>query len=125
MPVSRVFAHVLYAGIDELFAHTRKRILALPPKRISNNVVARQRFYSYLHLVAVMPTCSDDLLLHFPYEDHYNDVTCHKAIATQYGDGVSLEADAVRGGNVACFTGDTHFEVCLWPLVPTDNVIIV
>ena len=77
-------------------------------------------------MVAVIPTCSDDLLLYFPYEEHYNDVTCHKAIATQYGGGVSLVADAERGGNVACFTGDTHFEVslCRHTLVPTDNVMI-
>ena len=59
----------------------------------------------------VSPTCADDLLLHFPYNDHYNDVTCHKAIATLYGDGVSLVADANRPGKVACFTGQTHFEV--------------
>ena len=61
----------------------------------------------------IIPHCEDDLLLHFPYEDHYNDVTCHHAIATQYGDGVSLQYDAERQGNVACFTGGTHFEVIL------------
>ncbi|KAI0236833.1 hypothetical protein LSAT2_012602 [Lamellibrachia satsuma] len=60
---------------------------------------------------ALIPKCEDDLLLYFPYEDHYNDVTCHHAIATQYGDGVSLQFDPERNGNVACFTGGTHFEV--------------
>ena len=59
----------------------------------------------------MIPKCEDDLLLYFPYEDHYNDVTCHHAIATQYGDGVSLQFDPERNGNVACFTGGTHFEV--------------
>ena len=64
------------------------------------------------NLFQVFPTCADDLLLHFPYDNHYNDVTCHQAIATQYGSGVSIQFDSVRKGNVACFTGDTHFEVC-------------
>ncbi|KAK2193943.1 hypothetical protein NP493_4g03049 [Ridgeia piscesae] len=59
----------------------------------------------------LIPQCHDDLLLHFPYEDHYNDVTCHQAIATQYGTGVSIQHDPVRNGNVACFAGNTHFEV--------------
>ncbi|KAI0208075.1 hypothetical protein LSAT2_007248 [Lamellibrachia satsuma] len=59
----------------------------------------------------LIPKCEDDLLLYFPYEDHYNDVTCHQAIATQYGNGVSLQFDPERNGNVACFTGGTHFEV--------------
>ncbi|KAI0239670.1 hypothetical protein LSAT2_009632, partial [Lamellibrachia satsuma] len=59
----------------------------------------------------VIPTCSDDLLLYFPYEDHYNDVTCHHAIATQYGIDVSRVFDSERRGNVACFGGQTHFEV--------------
>ena len=61
----------------------------------------------------VIPTCADDLLLHFPYDNHYNDVTCHHAIATQYGTGVSIRFDSDRNGNVACFTGGTHFEVSL------------
>ena len=59
----------------------------------------------------VIPQCEDDLLLYFPYEKHFNDVTCHQAIATQYGTGVSIQFDAERNGNVACFTGETHFEV--------------
>ncbi|KAI0236837.1 hypothetical protein LSAT2_012606, partial [Lamellibrachia satsuma] len=54
----------------------------------------------------IEPTCADNLLLHFPYEDHYNDVTCHHAIATKYGEGVSIRYDSDRRGNVACFTGD-------------------
>ena len=63
------------------------------------------------NLIPVIPQCADDLLLHFPYEDHYDDVTCHQAIATKNGDGVSLQFDPERNGNVACFTGGTHFEV--------------
>ncbi|KAI0239671.1 hypothetical protein LSAT2_009633 [Lamellibrachia satsuma] len=59
----------------------------------------------------IIPTCSDDLLLYFPYEDHYNDVTCHHAIATQHGTDVSRVFDSERRGNVACFGGQTHFEV--------------
>ncbi|KAK2175222.1 hypothetical protein NP493_743g03045 [Ridgeia piscesae] len=58
----------------------------------------------------INPTCADDLLLHFPYEDHYNDVTCHGAVATQYGEGVKKKFDASRRGIVACFSGKTHFE---------------
>lgn len=61
--------------------------------------------------VSVIPSCSDDLLLYFSYEDHYNDVTCHHAIATQYGDNVSRVYNSVRDSKVACFGGDTHFEV--------------
>ena len=60
---------------------------------------------------SVEPTCADDLLLYFPYEDHYNDVTCHHAIATQYGTDVYRKHDAARNGNVACFGGAAHFEV--------------
>ncbi|KAI0232633.1 hypothetical protein LSAT2_017057 [Lamellibrachia satsuma] len=59
----------------------------------------------------IVPTCSDDLLLYFPYEEHYNDVTCHHAIATQYGQNVDIRPDPIRKGNVACFGGNTHFEV--------------
>ncbi|KAI0220620.1 hypothetical protein LSAT2_027886 [Lamellibrachia satsuma] len=56
--------------------------------------------------------CSDDLLLYFSYEDHYNDVTCHQAIATQYGHGVERKIDPSRNDSgVACFSGQTHFEV--------------
>lgn len=64
-----------------------------------------------LSLASVNPTCSDDLLLRFPFEDHYNDVTCHGAVATQYGEGVERKFDAERHGTVACLSGKTHFEV--------------
>jgi len=79
--------------------------------------------FFFLLVAEIIPHCEDDLLLYFPYEDHYNDVTCHHAIATQYGDGVSLQYDAERQGNVACFTGETHFEVnviykCLLTFAP-------
>ncbi|KAI0240166.1 hypothetical protein LSAT2_009126 [Lamellibrachia satsuma] len=59
----------------------------------------------------IKPMCSDDLLLYFSYEDHYNDVTCHQAVATQYGQGVERRFDPMRKGIVACFSGQTHFEV--------------
>ena len=71
---------------------------------------------SSLVAVSVAPVCSDDLLLHFPYNDHYNDVTCHGAIATKYGDNVNLVYDSERNSTVACFTeGEegTYFEVLL------------
>ncbi|KAI0239669.1 hypothetical protein LSAT2_009631 [Lamellibrachia satsuma] len=69
----------------------------------------------------IIPTCSDDLLLYFPYEDHYNDVTCHHAIATQYGSNVNIKNDPDRNGNVACFSGDTHFEVSFLRTWFADN----
>ncbi|KAI0236875.1 hypothetical protein LSAT2_012645 [Lamellibrachia satsuma] len=64
-----------------------------------------------VQVAQIIPTCSDDLLLYFPYDDHYNDVTCHHAIATQYGSNVAILPDPDRVDNVACFNGDTHFEV--------------
>jgi len=95
--------------------------------------VAELKHSNCLHVTEVTPKCDDDLLLHFPYEDHYNDVTCHQAIATQYGVGVSLQFDVDRKSNVACFTGGTHFQVGLQPwadpgsakgtCVTTGNVI--
>ncbi|KAK2174411.1 hypothetical protein NP493_806g00001, partial [Ridgeia piscesae] len=57
--------------------------------------------YEVKSTTKIIPTCSSDLLLHFPYEDHYNDVTCHQAIATQYGAGVYRKYDENRSGNVS------------------------
>ena len=76
-----------------------------------NHSCSRNVARLHADLFQVIPQCEDDLLLHVPYEDHYNDVTCHHAVATQYGDGVSLQFDPGRNGNVACFTGGIHFEV--------------
>ena len=53
--------------------------------------------------------CTSDMLLHFPFDDHFNDVTCTGAISTVHGD-VSIENDAMRG-NVACFNGTDHLVV--------------
>ena len=59
---------------------------------------------------AVITACSGDLLLYFPYEEHYNDVTCHHAIATLYGSDVWRKFDAVRNSHVVCFGGKAHLE---------------
>ena len=61
-------------------------------------------------LFAVQPTCSDDLLLHFTYEEHFNDVTCHHAIATMYGPGTAtLVTDGAH--TAVRFDGSSYFEV--------------
>ncbi|KAI0208076.1 hypothetical protein LSAT2_007249 [Lamellibrachia satsuma] len=54
-------------------------------------------------------SCSSDMLLHFPFDDHFNDVTCNRAVSTVYG-GVSIENDTMRG-NVACFNETDHLVV--------------
>ena len=54
-------------------------------------------------------SCSSDMLLHFPFDDHFNDVTCNRAVSTVYG-GVSIENDTMRG-NVACFNESDHLVV--------------
>ena len=55
-------------------------------------------------------TCSDDLVLHFTYEEHFNDMTCNHAIATMYGHGT---ATLVTDGNHTAvrFDGRSYFEV--------------
>ena len=63
------------------------------------------------NLVAATKICADDLLLHFPFEDNYDDASCHHAIATQYGCEVGIQYDSTRAGKVACFTGKSHLEV--------------
>ena len=43
------------------------------------------------------------MLLHFPFDNHLNDVTCNKAYSSTYGQGtVTLVQDATRG-TVASF----------------------
>ena len=55
--------------------------------------------------------CEDNLLLHFPFENSFDDVTCHGAVATKYGSGsVELITDPVHG-NVASFDGSAYLEV--------------
>ncbi|KAI0208077.1 hypothetical protein LSAT2_007250, partial [Lamellibrachia satsuma] len=56
------------------------------------------------------PNCSSDLLLYLPFDDHFNDITCNKAIATRYGKGVSIVNDPQRG-RVAFFNGHGYLEV--------------
>ena len=61
--------------------------------------------------VIVIPLCTDDLLLHFPYDTDFNDITCHHAIGVKYGAGVvSIVNDTVRG-RVAWFDGNARLEV--------------
>ena len=51
------------------------------------------------------------MLLHFPYDNHLDDVTCKKAKSDQVGSGkVELVEDAVRG-TVASFDGKGYLEV--------------
>ena len=56
-------------------------------------------------------TCKSDPMLHFPYDDHFNDVSCNRALSTTYGDlhGATLH----KQGNhkFVCFAGKTNFEV--------------
>ena len=60
----------------------------------------------------VDPTCSDDLLLHFPYEVDFDDVTCHHAKGYAYGDGkATIIYDPIRNGNVVHFDGNVRLEV--------------
>ena len=62
--------------------------------------------------VAVVPTCSNDLLLHFDFDNDFNDVTCHNAVANEYGAGtVTLAASSGRTGKVARFNGRGYLEV--------------
>ncbi|KAK2180369.1 hypothetical protein NP493_446g03019 [Ridgeia piscesae] len=60
----------------------------------------------------VQPSCADDLLLHFDFENDFNDVTCHNAVANKYGDGaVTRVSDPHRPGKVAMFSGHGYLEV--------------
>ena len=65
----------------------------------------------YIGLLVVIPVCTDDLLLHFPYDDHFNDVTCHHAIGTKYGAGVVSIVNDTERGRVAWFDGNARLEV--------------
>ena len=63
-------------------------------------------------VVAVAPECTDDMLLHFPFDDHFNDVTCNHAVTTKYGPGqVRLVWDSDRNSTVASFDGRARLEV--------------
>ena len=63
-----------------------------------------------VNYVPERPNCSSDLLLHLPFDDHFNDITCNKAIATRYGKGVSIVNDPEKG-HVAFFNGHGYLEV--------------
>ena len=83
-------------------------------------------------LIPQMADCVDedpDLLLHFPFDDHLNDVTCKKIPSVEHGT-VELADDAARGKS-AHFDGHAvlvvhfmenifnrikmdHFSVALW-----------
>ena len=56
-------------------------------------------------------TCQSDPMLYFPYDHHYDDVSCTHASATVYGDhnGAKLETDGAN--KYVCLGGNTHFEV--------------
>ncbi|KAI0242791.1 hypothetical protein LSAT2_011097 [Lamellibrachia satsuma] len=57
-------------------------------------------------------SCSDDLLLHFNFENGFTDVTCHHAVANKYGDGtVALMTDPGRPGKVTRLDGRGYLEV--------------
>ena len=64
-------------------------------------------------LFSVEPSCSDDLLLHCPYDVDFDDTTCHHAKGYAYGDGkANIVNDPVRG-NVVEFDGNCRIEVCI------------
>ena len=64
-----------------------------------------------MSLVLVDPTCSDDLLLYFPYDVDFDDVTCHHAKGYAYGDGEARIVNDVDRGNVVHFDGNVRIEV--------------
>ena len=62
-------------------------------------------------LLTVDPSCSDDLLLYFPYNNNFDDVTCHHAKGYAYGDGeAKIVNDPIRG-KVVEFDGNVRIEV--------------
>ena len=67
-----------------------------------------------LVFTAVVSACTlkNGILLHFTFDDHFNDVTCHKAIATKYGSGTAaIVWDKERNSMVAMFDGNSYLEV--------------
>ena len=62
------------------------------------------------------------MLLHFPFDDHFDDVTCNHAKTTKYGPGqVTLVWDDERNSTVASFDGRARLEVRL--ATPTPAVL--
>ena len=56
--------------------------------------------------------CSDDMLLHFPFTDHFNDITCKHAQGDMYGHPV-IVYDADLDRKVAEFDGNSNILVSL------------
>ena len=53
------------------------------------------------------------MLLHFPFNEHFNDVTCKRAQGHVYGPGnATIVYDAILGVNVVEFDGNSRIEVC-------------
>ena len=73
--------------------------------RLKNTCISNTALYS------VNPTCSNDLLLHVPYEVNFDDVTCHKAKGYAYGDGVAVIVNDADRGNVLKLDGKVRLEV--------------
>ena len=63
-----------------------------------------------MYSLDVKDTCKDDMLLHYTFDDTFNDVTCKHAISTIYGK-PEFKYSAERGSNVACFDGHSYLEV--------------
>ncbi|KAI0209107.1 hypothetical protein LSAT2_006170 [Lamellibrachia satsuma] len=64
-----------------------------------------------VQISTVAPECVDDMLLHFPFDDHFDDVTCNHAKTTKYGPGqVTLVWDDERNSTVASFDGRARLE---------------
>ena len=83
----------------------------------------------FIVLTSVDPTCDNRLLLHFPYEVNFDDVTCHKAKGYSYGEGeVKIVYDADRDQNVAQFDGMSRIEVrfnpCIHLVQPSCSVLV-
>ena len=54
--------------------------------------------------------CDTDPLLHFPYDEHLDDVTCRNAQAQKYGSGrIVFRSSGSR--KFICLLGDAHMEV--------------
>ncbi|KAI0235884.1 hypothetical protein LSAT2_013571 [Lamellibrachia satsuma] len=64
-----------------------------------------------LQVSLIDPSCSDDLLLYFPYDVDFDDVTCHHAKGYAYGDGVASIVNDVDRGKVVRFDGNVRIEV--------------
>lgn len=62
-------------------------------------------------LVYVEPACSDELLLYFPFDVDFDDVSCHNAKGYAYGYGMASIVNDAERGNVVHFDGSVRIEV--------------